>query len=363
MKKLNVILGLIVLSALLVLNSCTKEEEKTDAKSSVLPTRFSVNIPDAISSSVTNRATQSDTLDGNQIYAHLRNFIAVGEEAANIVENIIFSIAVYDINEAMSLTYTGDDDQREKNLVVLENQTYEGVSYQYQLTVTDAQSESNADGGKALQVFWNTNPTEGVALFKPYNIDRNSNTAQQNAMFRIDYSETGSMNYDKHMIVSIANLSNEHAQPFYVENLKMFVGKSGNIVEVYGNSDHPNLNFFTNETGFDWAFVAASDEVQNIGVAEVGLPSRNLNSTSRSEILVDNALKTVFSNQIATLGYAQEDIDRFLHNTEAPGFFGNNGFIQGGTAPNNNYTLISSKINNLTPYNPTDIANISINFK
>lgn len=363
MKTLNYFLGLALLIGVLISQSCTKNEDPVAEKGNILPTSFSIDVPNAISSNVSSRSTNSDTLDGGEIYGHLRNFIAVGEGASLIVENIILTITVYQIDHAMNLTYTSDEDQREKNLVVLEDQTFEGINYEFQMTISDAQSAGNADQGNALQIFWNRNPVEGVAIIKPYNINRTENINQQNALFRVDYSENASMNYEQHMIVSIANLNNTEADPYYMKNMKMFVGKTGDIVEVYGNSEHPNMNLFTNQTGFEWAFVAASDKMQNIGVAEVGLPSNTLNTNSRSEILVDNALQTVFSNQIATLGYTQEDIDRYLYNTEAPGFFNNYGFVQGGTAPNNNYNTIVSKIGDLTPYNPSEIANLSISFK
>ncbi len=363
MKKLNYLLGLVILSSALIFSSCTKNEDPVADKDSILPSSFSIDVPDAISSNIDNRSTNSDTLDGGEIYGHLRNFIAIGEGAGQIVEGIIFAISVHQIDHAMSLTYTSDEDNREKNLVVVEGASFEGVGYEFLMTISDAQSEGNADEGKALQIFWSRSPVEGIAILKPYNIDRAENQTQQNAIFRIDYSESGSMNYDKHMIVSIADLSNDQGESYYVDNLKMFVGKTGDIVEVYGNSNHPNANFFTNETGFDWAFVAASDKMQNIGVAEVGLPSNTLNSDSRNEILVVNALKTVFTNQIVAMGYAQADVDRYLYNTEAPGYFDNGGFVQGGTAPNSSYSNIESKINNLTPYNPSEIANLSIDFQ
>ncbi|MBK7649883.1 MAG: hypothetical protein IPJ20_02810 [Flammeovirgaceae bacterium] len=56
----------------------------------------------------------------------------------------------YKIDRIQSLTYTGDDDNRTKNLIVLSDVTYEDKMWDYQLTVTDAESENQPDGGKAL---------------------------------------------------------------------------------------------------------------------------------------------------------------------------------------------------------------------
>ena len=40
-----------------------------------------------------------DTLNGNDIYEHLANFIYVGEEAAEIVQNIISVISTYNLSQ------------------------------------------------------------------------------------------------------------------------------------------------------------------------------------------------------------------------------------------------------------------------
>ena len=360
MKKVNYVLGLLLLSGVILFNSCKKDDETTEDTSSSLPTSFSIDIPDAISADVNtgSRSTNSDTLNGGQIYGHLRGFIRVGERSGQIVEDIITAISAHHINRAMDITYTSNEDNREKHLVVVKNINYESVSYEFKMTISDALTSE-----KGIQIFWNRSPIVGVAILQPYNINMTSND-HPNAIYRIDYDESGSMNYDKHMVVSIANRNVEDADIYGLDNLKMFVGKTADIIEVYGNSNHPNAEFFTNsEVGFDWAFVAASDRAQNIGVAEVGLPSNSLDSDSRTVILVDNAIKTVFNNQISSLGYAQVHINRYLYNTDAPGYFNNGGFVQGGASPSVNYLVLEGKINNLTPFNPIDIKNLTVEFE
>jgi len=39
---------------------------------------------------------------------------------------------------------------------------FEGRQWEYQLTITDAESEENSDGGIGMQVFWNKQPVEGI---------------------------------------------------------------------------------------------------------------------------------------------------------------------------------------------------------
>lgn len=369
MKKLNLILVIAVLFSAPFFQSCEKSEvPKTEE--SIIPESFKVDIPNAINDANTQKsATMAnvDTLKGNEIYQNLRTFIAVGEGAADVVQKIMLSIAVYNINHAMTLTYKSDEDGREKNLEVVEGSTYDGQSWDYELTISDANSTSNDDGGKALQVFWNVSPIRGIAIIKPYNCNRNESKLSPNAMYKVTYSEAGDMGYDKYMIVEIAGLplADPLVNCYSVSALKMFVGKTGDIVDVYGNTEHPNAKLINGDVGFDWAFVASSSKINDIAVAEVGLPSNLLDASDRTTLLETNSIKNVFTKQI----YEQwplidsTSVESFLYNTEAPGFFGNNGFIQGGTSPTSQYDDLATNIKNLTPYNPIDINNLSISFK
>lgn len=369
MKKLNLILVIAVLLSAPFFQSCEKDEvpKKTE---SIIPESFKVDIPDAISNANTQKSAMLanvDTLQGNDIYQHLRTFIAVGEGAADFVQDIMLGIAVYNINHAMTLTYKSDEDGRDKNLEVVEGSTYDGQSWEYELTISDANSTSNADEGKALQVFWNVSPVRGIAIIKPYNCNRNEQEENIDAMYKVTYSEAGDMGYDKHMIVEIAGLPLDDPLEncFSVSALKMFVGRNGDVVDVYGNTEHPNAIFINGDVGFDWAFAASSSKINDIGVAEVGLPSNSLDASDRTTLLETYSIKNVFTTQI----YDQwptidsTSVQTFLHNTEAPGFFDRNGFIQGGTAPNSQYDNLLTSMMNLTPYNPIDIKELSISFK
>ena len=272
----------------------------------------------------------------------------------------------------MILSYESDDDHRTKNLVVIENSEFEGTTYSFQLTITDAESETNEDGGMAMQVFWNTSPVQGISILKPYNINRTDSDNSENTMYRIDYSEAGEFGYDAHMIVYIAGL--ELADPsvdkYAIKSLKMFVGKKDDIVSVYGNSDHPNATFYTDDKGFDWAFVAAGSDNLDIGVAEVGLPPFNLDETNRQVLLEDYSVKNVFANQINDWFMEQygvlpdsTSLAAYLHNADAPGFFESQGFVSGGTSPGTQYDALVTEIQSLTPYNPKNIDELTILFK
>ena len=366
MKTSKLTLALVVFILLTTISTGCKKDEVSEGNK--MPSKFKVDIPSALSRNTAGQKKSStEELQGNVIYQNLNTFIYVGESAADLVQAIMFSISVNNINHAMDITYTSNDDNRVKHLVVVEASDYENTSYQFQLTITDQLSENNADNGKALQVFWNTSPVKGIAIVKPYNCDRINNSTYTDAMYRVDYSEAGELGYDAHMIVSITGLplANPLDNPYSISNLKMFAGKKAQNIDVYGNTEHPNAKFFSSESGFDWAFVASSNESSNIGVAEVGLPSDSLDSDDRTILLKDHSIKNVFEQQISGTwpNLDSTSIANYLQNTSAPGYFNNSGFMQGGVSPGIEWDALYQRTISLTPYNPASIKELSILFK
>jgi len=355
-----------------VLMAC-ETDPGVEPQNDILPAKFGIDVPNtisnqgAISGRVAGGRVNEDVLQGNDIYQHLETFIYVGESAAEIVEDIIEGIRQHKIDRVLTLSYQSDDDGRVKNLVVVESPGYEGVVYEFGLTITDADSEGNEDGGNALQIFWNRSPIKGVALIKPYNIDRLHDADAGDAVFKIEYDEASDLGYDAHMIVSLADLTLEEPDVdlYSMRTLKMFVGKSGNVIDVYGNSNHPNAQFFTNDTGFNWAFVASGYDDKDLGVAEVGLPPSDLNETSRDVLLGTYSIKNVFTQQIydAYPGVDQDLVDLYLMNTDGPGYFTDEGFVAGGTPPSGLWDELEDRIIDLTPYNPSVVTNLQIDFQ
>jgi hypothetical protein len=364
-KILTLLLGIIVAAMII---SCENNDPVVMPEDNILPESFSIDIPDAISrQGAANARVAVDTLDGNVVYMHLTNFIHVGEEAAEIVEDIIKSIVLYRINRPMSFSFEGEDDGRTKNLDVIETSFFDGVEWEFELIITDAESEGNADGGKAIQIFWNRNPIKGIAILKPYNIDRDDHLDAEDAIFSIEYSEAGDHGYDAHMIIQATNLPLEEPldNPYSIDNMKMFVGKKGDVIDVYGNTNHPNAILFGVHVGFNWAFVASGDDKKDIGVAEVGLPPSNLDEPSRNVLLEDHSIKNVFTNEIYSLwpNIHPDIVNAYLYNTDAPGFFSKHGFVQGGTSPGAEYDALEGRLPDLSPYNPKEITNLFIDFK
>jgi len=372
MKTKNVFYLVLVFA--IIFASCEMEENIKPEDQSILPDKFMVDIPDAISKSASKKSASAseDTISGDEIYAHLATFIHIGEEAAEVVQEIIWAIAIYEINKPMTISYESDDDGRVKNLEVIEDAVYQGVDYEFRLTATDAESESNPDGGKAMQIFWNRNPVKGVAVLKPYNIDRNTDDMLTDVMYEIYYSEEGEVNgYEAVMIVQIDEFPAElFDDKFAMDALKMFVGKKGDIIDVYGNSNHPNAQFFSEEVGFNWAFVASGKESLDIGVAELGLPPSTLDETRRSILLEEYSVKNVLTDEIntwflETWGVIPDSasLSGYLKNADDPGYFDSEGFVSGGNSPGSEYNDIEKRLSDLVPYNPKDISELLIEFE
>jgi hypothetical protein len=365
-------LALFVLMISISLTSCDENPEIVTTQS-ILPESFGVDIPSSISNPTALAGGRFDGRTdeepaGDEIYRMLSLFISVGESAKEITESIIDGIRENNIQRLQIITYTSDEDGRDKTMTVLENVEFEGKTWEYQLTVIDVDSQNEEDGGKAMQVFWNNNPTEGVSILKPYNINRDDTENGPQAIFRIDYNSIGKLGYDQSMEVNISGLSYERPDDdeFSMRSLRMFVGKTGDDVDVFGNSNHPRARLFSdNNVGFNWAFVASGNDVENIGVAEVGLPPSDLDESSRAVLLGDFSIKNVYTNIILSVfpNIPQSELDAYLVNMNPPGFFDKNGFLNAGQSPGNAWNSLAERIKTLAPYNPLETTNLEVTFK
>ncbi len=185
-------------------------------------------------------------------------------------------------------------------------------------------------------------------------------------MYRIDYSGAGDRGYDRYMIVSISGLPEVEPllAPFAMDGMKMFVGKKGDRVDVFGNSSHPNAKFLSEKVGYNWAFVASGSVEQDIAVVELGLPLSSLDSDDRAVLLERNSIHNVLFNEVMTVwpNSSEALLEAWLANTEAPGYFDKGGFIQGGDAPSDRFLPLVDNIALLAPFNPMEIANLEIVF-
>ena len=137
------------------------------------------------------------------------------------------------------------------------------------------------------------------------------------------------------------------------------------MVDVWGNSNHPNAQFFSGEQGFNWAFVASGDEILDIGVAEVGLPPSSLNETNREILLVEHSVKNVLTREINASfpGINPDLLELFLSETAAPGYFSDEGFLSGGVSPGNAWDGLAARLGDLSPFNPSEVSSLTVSFK
>ncbi|MBI5219804.1 MAG: hypothetical protein HY958_12830 [Bacteroidia bacterium] len=358
MKRILFSLSAIVLIfSLLFTLSCKKKSEET--KSNIVPSTFKVDVPSAINSATAtgSKSIETDTLSGNVIYANLRTFIHVGCVAADAVNTIMVAIYTHNINQAMTFDYVSNEDQRTKHVVVIEGASFGGTSYQFKMTITD-------QGSNAIQVFWNTNPIKGVAILNPYNINKNWGATYASTMYMVEYSEAGENSYQKQMTVSIANFPLIPGNTNSINNLKMFVGKNGNQLTLWGNSNHPNATIINPaQVGKDYAFVAHSDAGLNIGVAKVGITPTD--HTTTTDIFTTYAVKNVIDEDFYAV-YGVHLPNSFLANAEAPAYFvAPQGYVSCGTSiPNNSgFTSTFNNLDGLTPYIPNDVKNLTLSFQ
>ncbi|MEP2023459.1 MAG: hypothetical protein ABJH98_09435 [Reichenbachiella sp.] len=354
MKKLYIL----TLSVFFFL-ACSDEKDQLDqAQSTDLPEKFTVDIPSTLSNPSGLNAGRisktSDELSATEIYGALREFIYVGENAAMALEEIIKVAAVVKVSGLDEFTIDSEDDGTSKTFTFNQNVTYSSIAYANEMLVTDE------DGDTALQVVWNTNPVSGKAILNPYYLDRTEGEELIDTFYQLEYDESSDGNTQE-MTVTIVGIPLEEG----LDNMKMTVIKTGDVVEVFGNSNHPNAKIISDDLIQDrnYAFIARANETNDIAVAEVALPP---SSVETNDVMDDYSLFTVIDAEIKYVGLTNQDqIDAYLANAVPPAYFDKStGFLGAGenVPSNDGFTSDFIDLSDLSPYVPNDIANLSIEF-
>lgn len=348
--------------------SCSEDEVSSEIK---IPENFTVAIPSAISNGSTNglsARTSGDgdgTIEGDEIYSALPYFIRLGESSAEIIEFTLLIAVVLEEANIRSYTFEDEEDGREKRIDLEENVIRGGVNYEFEMTMVDIES-----GEEALQLLWNTaNGIEGVGILRPYNINRLENINHPDAYYQIEYSENDP-NYEATMLVSLAgvnldedgNGTIDEDEKGNIDNLKMFVGKNGDIVEVMGNSNHPELTIIDPDFtgGRNYAFVGRGNETENIGVVELALPP---SSVSTDDVLDDYSVRLVLEEEIdAVIELDQTTVDAILEEAGSPAYFNASGFISAGADRPDGFTTEFSNLEGMKPFVPSQIRDLEIGF-
>ncbi|WP_422359181.1 hypothetical protein [Reichenbachiella sp.] len=337
--------------------SCTEEEAKENTVAE-FPETFTVDIPSTLSNSAGLSAGRvkmnEESVSGNTIYGALREFIYVGEEAATVLQKVVTIVGIAHVANVETFTIESDEDGRSKTFTFNDGVSYDGVNYEHEMIVEDE------DGSLALQVVWNSNPVSGTAILNPYYINRLEGEDFIDTFYRLDYEES-SDNSKQTMTVTIDGFPNEDE----LNKLKMTVVKSGDLYEVFGNSNHLNLELVNADLAVDrnYAFIARADDANDIAVAEVALP---LSTVETADVMDDYSIYTVFDAELKSLGVTDQTvIDAHLTNAVPPAYFDKEtGFLGAGDDVPSNEAFTSEFIDlsDMSPYVPKDVASLSVTF-
>lgn len=352
MKKVSLLMFLIVF-----IWSCT-EEEKQENIETQFPETFTVDIPSTLSNSAGLEAGRihktGESISGADIYGALREFIHIGEQAAEVLQEIVIVVGIVHAVDVETFTITSEDDGRQKTFTFSDEVTYGGTAFEHEMIVEDE------DGSLALQVVWNSNPVNGTAIMNPYHLNRLEGEQFIETFYRLDYQESEDSD-TKAMTVMVDGFPNEGE----LDKLIMTVVNSGDIYEVYGNSNHPDLTLINEELSTDrnYAFVARADDANEIAVAEVALPP---SSVETDDVMDDYSIYSVFEEEIKSIGISnQEVIDAILTNAQPLAYFDETtGFLgSGDNVPENEaFNIGFIHLSALSPYIPSDVASLTVGF-
>ncbi|MEQ8926138.1 MAG: hypothetical protein RLO81_10020, partial [Fulvivirga sp.] len=151
-----------------------------------------------------------------------------------------------------------------------------------------------------------------------------------------------------------------------LDNLKLWAGRNGDVVDVVGNSNHPDFVLFDpNFTGGrNYAFVGRGDESSDIGVINLALPP---SSVTTDNILTEYSVYNVLFEEIESVAggfFSAEEIDDILEEANSPAYFNaTQGFITSG-ADNQpaGFTDEFTNLNNLRPFVPNEIRTLEVQF-
>lgn len=347
----------LLFACVLLLTNCGKDDAPTISIN--FPESLVIDIPGAISANtgpLTGRTSgDGDGLvEADEIYESLRTYINVGEKSAEFMQTALQLGEQLDKEDVTILDFISEFDEREKRIELFNNVRREGFSYEYELLMFDLEANE-----WALQLLWNSDPVEGVGVIRPFHFDRNEDDAR-GAFVRIDYTEL-SEEYDIEMNVAISD--REVVENGDVSSMKFFVGQKGNIVELWGNTHHPDIIIADKNvtTGRNYAFVARGDQLLNLAVVKLALPPSTYTS---NDVFEKYSVMNVLQEEIENGGITDlTEIAAILKDAQSPAYYDQIGFIVAGE--NNlpgNFEEEFVDLSGFAPYVPQDIKNLSVGF-
>jgi len=178
-------------------------------------------------------------------------------------------------------------------------------------------------------------------------------------MVRIDYSEAPGGGYEKMMDVLVSGIITTSG----LSALRLTVKQQGDILHVYGNSNHPKVMAGELDLGsLSYAFRAKVNTKLNIACAEVALPPSSLETINNTALNTYSVKEVLKGAAVVKWGAGIAPfVDRYLKNTNPPGYFDKDGFISAGSTTLLGYANLEN-LSDLLPYAPKSIADLKVEF-
>ena len=305
-------------------SSCSDNENdgpSSGKDESYIPSQFLLDIPDLISDN--SQVNESDPADV-RVYQGIKSFIKTAENDALTVQNVIQSIRSNHLNLEKEFAVISESDGQTKYANISNDVTKNGKTYDYELLVKDK------DNNLALQVLWDEKPFDGVAIFSPYHLD-NTDTSKIGVFYRVDYAEQKN-GFDKKMLVQTSYPTSQISNRPY-NRLKMLVTEGNNVISVSGNG---NLPFYELSNG--------SQGVQQVVTGKTS-----------------DGFATM---QVWYASPTSEDYEsaNALPSDKTPGYISNDGLIGVGENKPVNLPQELFSLSTLKAYQPSQVADLTIDF-
>ena len=346
--------------AALLINSCNSVVTDPPKAENIIPLdSILIDIPSPLSNYVSNgKFSKIDPIDGGEIYEALRVYIGLAEESAELLREILKIIHNHNLSQLKNFSFVGDDG-RTKEVTIVKNVSVNGIAWKYKMEI------QNAGGNLGFQFFWNRTPFKALSVIDFYEMDNIEHQNLSGMKMEIKADGHGVASFQRQMEISLDNIPKQAGDENYLNKLKMRVTDFGDLVEIIGNSNHPDMILIdsTQAPGKSYSFGARGSKSMDIGIANLALPPSNL--TTLQNLFLNYSLDTVIKSEILILQptIPIDTLNVLVQNARNPGYFDGTGFLSAGPiVPNNLFSSAFVDLTGLIPFVPNDVKGLQVNF-
>ena len=354
MKANSVRIWISVLSVV-ILSGCADlqiQNPREIVVNEILPENFTIDIPDVISQPVpfVDGHLTEDIIQIEVIYDNIRGIVAAGEASTDVLNGFLDELRAANIDSAVSFSIISTIDGRRKDINISR-----GFLTPYHMTIDDE------GGERAVEMSWGNEPPRVSGTIKPFNVDRSLDEALAETFYSFRYSDDD-QDYDESVILSINNFPDSAG----FTNMMMFAGRKGDIIDIFGNSYHPDIMLIDPSFvgGRNYVFTARVNRQQNVGFATLSLPPSAVDGID--EIYNDFSLFSVLEEELESVGNTDDEFTAdYLMTATPPAFFvGDEGFVSSGANVPDNLAF-SAAFLDLTPVvfiSPITVRDLELSF-